>query len=46
MDFIIRNISKFLRNILVIILSFFMCVNVLYVDAFALDDEDNDSLDN
>ena len=46
MDFIIRNISKFLRNTLVIILSFFMCVNVLYVDAFALDDEDNDSLDN
>ena len=42
MNEIITKVSKLLRNTLVVILSFFMCANVLYTDVFAYDDDFQD----
>ena len=43
MNEIITKVSKLLRNTLVVILSFFMCANVLYTDVFAYDDDFQDN---
>ena len=43
MNEIITKVSKLLRNTLVVLLSFFMCANVLYTDVFAYDDDFQDN---
>ena len=43
MNEIITKVSKLLRNTLVVLLSFFMCANVLYTDVFAYYDDFQDN---
>ena len=43
MENFLKKVSLFFRNTLVVILSFFMCANVLYTDVFAYDDDFQDN---
>ena len=43
MNSLIKKINGYIRNIVIISLSFFMCANVLYTDVFAYDDDFQDN---
>ena len=43
MNSLIKKINGYIRNIVIIALSFFMCANVLYTDVFAYDDDFQDN---
>ena len=43
MENLLKKIGLFFRNTLVVVLSFFMCANVLYTDVFAYDDDFQDN---